>query len=69
MTSQSNTSIPLFPLESAISISNPPTELSYQGRRYTFVDPAVSQRRGTKQLGIWEFGHEYRDLSDPTRRI
>lgn len=58
-----------FPLQSSASTLNPPTELSYQGRKYIFVDHAASRRKGSKQSGIWEFGHEYRDLSDPARRV
>jgi hypothetical protein len=50
-------------------MSNPPTEISYQSRRYTFIDHAANRRRGSKQSGIWEFGHEYQDTSNPTRRI
>ena len=69
MDNPSNTSLSSFPLPSSASISNPPTELSYQGRRYAFVDHAANRRRGSKQSGIWEFGHEYRDLNDSARRI
>jgi hypothetical protein len=69
MASQSQPSVSSFPLRSTTSASSPPTELSYQGRRYTFIDHAANQRRGSRQSGIWEFGHEYRDLSDPTRRL
>jgi hypothetical protein len=69
MTSQSALSIPSFPLQSPTSASNPPTELSYQGRTYTFVDHSANRRRGTKQSPIWKFGHEYQDQSNPNRRL